>query len=127
MSMARPFVRSFRSLFVSALCGVFLISSFGVRAFAQSSTPAPITGVVVDESGAVVPAARVTATDAKGTIVQATTTDGAGAFALRGLAAGSYSVRVELNLFAPASQSVTVGAATASPLRVVLKPGGFAQ
>ena len=42
----------------------------------------------------------------RGAVVQTTTSDAAGAFSLRGLAPGTYSVLVEMNLFAPVTERV---------------------
>ena len=80
------------------------------------------------KSAASIAGARVTVSDASGAVVQTTTSDAAGAFSLRGLPPGTYSVQVEMNLFAPLTQSVTVPASgSARRLRVVLKAGGFAE
>ena len=62
-------------------------------------------GVVVDEVGGAIAGARVTVSDASGAVVQTTTSDAAGAFSLRGLAPGTYSVLVEMNLFVAAPRS----------------------
>ena len=94
--------------------------------FLQGTPSLP--GVVVYEVGAVVAGARVTVSDANNAVVQTTTSDAAGAFALRSLSPGTYTVLVEMNLFAPVTQSVTVPAAgSVPPLRAVLKAGGFAE
>jgi vitamin B12 transporter len=101
---------------------------FAAGASARAQGDATITGLVFDEAGAVIPGARVTARDARDTIVQTAATDTAGAFSLRGLAPGTYTVLVEMNLFSPFSQTVTVGASGApSPLRAVLKTGGLSE
>lgn len=75
-----------------------------------------------------IPGARVTASDTNGAVVQTTTTDTAGAFSLRGLVSGTYSVLVEMNLFSPRSEMVTVpSSGSSAPVRVVLKAGGFTE
>lgn len=103
-----------------------LVLASGASARAQSAPP--ITGVVVDDAGAVIPGARVTVSNTARVVVQATTTDAAGAFSLRGLTPGRYTVLVEMNFFSPLTERVTVAASgSATPLRAVLKPGGFAQ
>jgi vitamin B12 transporter len=94
---------------------------------AQAPGALSVPGVVLDEVGGVIAGARVTASDAAGTIVQSTTSDAAGAFALRDLDAGSYTVLVEMTLFAPAVLRVTVPDSIHSGLRVVLKAGGFSD
>ena len=97
-------------------------------ASAQTRNTVSISGIVVDEVGGAIGGARVTASDANGATVQTTTSDGAGAFSLRGLAPGTYSVLVEMNLFAPLAQRVVVSASgSVTPVRVVLKAGGFSE
>jgi vitamin B12 transporter len=110
---------------------IFLIHA---SAFARSAdaVAAALTGVVVDAAGAVIPGARVTATataaDAAGAIVRTTTTDGSGAYALRGLDPGTYSILVEMPLFSPRTVTVTVPASgTAAPVRTVLDAAGFGE
>lgn len=106
-----------------------LISSLFVPAVsAQSRGVLSVPGVVVDEVGGAIAGARVTVSDASGAIVQTTTSDAAGAFSLNGLVPGTYSVLIEMNLFSPVAQPVTVPASgSATRLRAVLKAGGFAE
>lgn len=122
--MARPVSRRIGA--APILTTLLLISSIvAAAAPARAQQPSTVTGVVVDRADSVIPGARVTATNAGNAIVQATVTDAAGAFSLRGLAPGTYAVLIEVNLFAPHAHTVTVPEAT--PLRVVLEPGGFAE
>ena len=94
----------------------------------EAQSPAPLGGAVVDRAGSAIPGARVTVTTTDGIVAQVTTTDGTGAFSLRGLEPGTYTVLIELNLFEPSSQTVTVPASgSATPLRFVLDAGGFAE
>src|SRR5579859_7398802 len=60
-----------------------------------------ITGTVRDASGAVVPLARVTATNTQTGLSRTVTTDGAGQYVLPELVVGSYEVRVEREGFSP--------------------------
>lgn len=113
-----------RTLSPVVLTLVLMITSVA----ASEQSLAPLSGFVVDRVGSPIPGARVTVSTTTGNVSQMTTTDGAGAFSLRGIEPGTYTVRIELNLFEPSSQTVTVpvsGAAT--PLRVVLEAGGFAE
>jgi vitamin B12 transporter len=97
-------------------------------ASAQLRTTASISGTIVDQVSGAVGGARVTATDSRGMTVQTTTSDAAGVFSLRGLAPGTYSVLIEMNLFAPVAETVTVPASgSASPIRMVLKASGFSE
>jgi len=95
-------------------------------AWAQDASS--ISGVVVDELGAVISGARITMTDGKGLPVRSATSDAAGAFTLRSVPPGSYTVLVEMNLFTPTSQTLTIPSSGPSPaLRVVLKAGGLVE
>lgn len=92
---------------------------------AGAQQPSQITGVVVDQADAVVPDARVTVVNAKGLVIQTTVTDAVGAFTLRGLTNGTYTVLVDMSLFAPHTDIVTIPETTL--LRVVLAAGSFAE
>ena len=57
-----------------------------------------------------------------------TTSDAAGRFAVRVLAPGGYSVRIEAPMFTASEQRVTVPASGAAlALQIVLKTGGLAE
>ena len=68
-----------------------------------------VTGVVIDGEGKALPGARVTVTNGSGTIARTTTTDGAGEFVIGGLQPGTYALVVEMHLFSPSTETVTVG------------------
>lgn len=122
--MARTAIRR------SCVSVLFLLISLLVvpAVSAQSRGVLSVPGVVVDEVGGAIAGARVTVSDASGAVVQTTTSDGAGAFSLRGLDPGTYSVLVDMNLFAPVTQRVSVPASgSARSLRAVLRAGGFAE
>lgn len=107
---------------------VFLLSLLPLAASTQTRNAIVVSGIVVDESGGAIAAARVTANGADSGLVQATSSDAAGAFTLRDLAPGSYTVQVEMHLFGTATQSLTVPASgSVGPLRIVLKAGGFSE
>ena len=94
----------------------------------EAQSPAPLGGAVVDRAGSAIPGARVTVTTTAGIVAQVTTTDATGAFSLRGIEPGTYTVVIELNLFEPSSQTVTgPTSGPATPLRFVLDAGGFAE
>jgi vitamin B12 transporter len=120
--MARPTDRRTERRLIPAL--LLVLSVFPAAAPARAQPSAPVTGVVVDQSGSVIPGARVTVTSEVAGIVETAIADTAGAFVLRRLEPGTYSMLVEMNFFSPAVQTVTV---PAGPLRVVLQAGGFAE
>jgi hypothetical protein len=73
----------------AALCGLFV----GFAATSRAAGTAECTGVVVDENGDRLPAARVTLQAASGLLYR-TQTDGAGRFTLRNLPEGDYQIEV---------------------------------
>jgi vitamin B12 transporter len=109
---------------------LFLVLSWllGSSSSAQVRHAGSISGTVVDQVSGAIGGARVTASDASAATVQTTTSDAVGAFSLRGLAPGMYTVLVEMNLFAPIAESVTVPASgSASPIRIMMRAGGFSE
>lgn len=118
----RSYLRPFSALFLSA----FLLMA--PAASAQTRNTLLVPGVVVDEVGGAIAGARITAHDANGTVVHATTADPNGAFSLSGLVPGTYTVLVEMNLFSPVTLRVTVpDSGSVAALRAVLKAGGFSE
>jgi outer membrane receptor protein involved in Fe transport len=94
----------------------------------KSLRGSPLTGVIVDTAGAAVAGARVTVNATNGDVVRATTSDAAGAFAIDGLPPDTYTLLVEVPLFAAATQSVTLPPSGIAPaVRVVLEAGGFSE
>jgi hypothetical protein len=83
-----------------------------------------IRGLITDESGALVPGAKVTATGPGG-ILKATTTRDDGTYVIQGLAPGKYDVQASspgLTQLQPASVDLSSGAATVNiQLRVALE------
>jgi len=61
---------------------------------AHAQVTAGITGTVIDESGARIPAAQITAGSADLGLKRTTTTDATGHYMLRSLAVGTYEIRV---------------------------------
>ena len=64
-----------------------------------------IRGRVTDPTGALIPGATVTVTNAAGTQPVTATADASGAYEVRGLAPGAYMVRVTFEGFAPAQSA----------------------
>ncbi len=85
---------------------LFLLFLFGAALTASGqSTFASIAGAVHDSSGALVPAAQVTATRVEDKSQRSTTTDTAGAFTLVNLPPGHYSLRLTSQSFQPLDQT----------------------
>jgi vitamin B12 transporter len=124
--MARRTLARQHSIFLFALS--LILAPLIEPPAAQAANPAPLSGVVIDRSGTAIAGARVTAIDTEGAIVSSTTSDGSGAFSLRGLPPGAYVVLVEMSLFSPWSESVVLPEQGALPtLRATLDAGGFAE
>ena len=80
-----------------------------------------IRGVVVDQSGAAIPGARIAAKDASGTVIRESTSDASGVFSLGELPPGRYEVEVSKDLFESARTTIELGRSLAvSPLRMTL-------
>ncbi len=78
----------------------FSLSLIGSAAFAQSSATAPLSGVVVDKDGGVMPGVTVVVkNNATGVTSPAVVTNGAGLFNVAALEPGTYTVTVSLTGF----------------------------
>ncbi len=96
-----------------------LLPASGVLAQSTGS----VSGRVVDETGAVLPYARVTVRLAALGFEKSATTDEAGQFRLE-LPAGAYEVTAEIDGFSLSRKKVEVGSRPAE-VRFTLHPGGF--
>jgi len=76
----------------------FLVTPFFTISFAQTPQTGTISGTVSDASGAVLPGATITITGSAGMAHTATSSD-RGTYEVKGLAAGTYSVKVVLDGF----------------------------
>src|SRR6476646_2090307 len=92
---------------ISALVVFILIACSGAL-FAQAPT-GHLRGQIVDQTGAVIPGAAVTVKNSSGLVVSATS-DGAGAYDVKNLAPGKYTVSVTAKGFAPAAREVEIAA-----------------
>src|SRR5262245_52812267 len=103
--------------------------TMGVLAFvlAQSAPHTVIvTGVVEDQTGAVLPGAAVTLSGGP-TAMQQATTDPNGVFRFERIAPGEYDIRTEFPGFAPTATHLRVGTRAPSPLTIVLAIEGVTQ
>src|SRR5689334_650429 len=92
---------------ISALVVFILIASSGAL-FAQAPT-GHLRGQIVDQTGAVIPGAAITVKNSSGLVISATS-DGAGAYDVKNLAPGKYTVSVAANGFVPSSKEVEIAA-----------------
>jgi len=73
----------------------------------QTAAPAVTTGTlrghIVDQTGALIPGAQVTITNALGVAIKSTTADSTGSYSVSGLAPGGYIIKATFDGFAPFS------------------------
>src|SRR3984893_12746283 len=81
------------------LSACMVILAISVLGYAQQSATATLRGIVMDPNGAVLPGARVIATQKETAIKRETTTNDEGSYMLSNLPLGSYEVKVEANGF----------------------------
>jgi hypothetical protein len=104
----------------------FTLSGFLTAAQTADSGPgqASIRGTVTDQTGAVLPDAKVTVIQVAGSTQTATTSD-RGEFSLTGLPAGTYSITVSLAKFKDFhTDGLTLSAGQTLPIDAVLEPAG---
>jgi len=122
---ARPYPRPRSKWLRLMACTLFLLL-FSLTANAQYR--ASIQGIVSDPEGAVIPDAQVTITSNETNISHTTRTSGGGAYAITGLAPGSYRLTVEKAGFSKKVLSdVVVQAEQLHSLNVVLAVGEVSQ
>jgi hypothetical protein len=83
---------------------IFIVGS--VSLFAQAGT-GRLHGQIVDATGAVIPGASITVKNSSGLVVSVTS-DGAGAYDVRNLTPGKYTISVTAKGFAPTTQEIEI-------------------
>jgi len=107
---------------VSAVCILLLLPS---TVLAQASYQAQLRGVVSDATGAVLPNAKVTITEAGTNLSQSVTTDHSGGYILRGLRPSTYLVKVTAAGFQAVEQKdVVLAVGQETSLNFALHPAG---
>jgi hypothetical protein len=128
---SRTFAVVRRSVLLSSLivAGIPLplaqLAGMAPLAAAQSISSAQLNGVVKDQTGAAIPGATVTATDASKGLSRSTVSDGLGNYQLLQLPPGTYSILVDAKGFDETQQNgvvLTVGEQASLPF--TLKIGG---
>lgn len=105
---------------LAPLLGSFFFSAV---VFAQSINQSEVRGTVTDQSGAVIPGAKVTITDVGTNISQTTTTLGNGSYAFTALRASDYELMVQAQGFATSKQvGITLTVNQQTTLNVTMKP-----
>src|SRR5580698_1244601 len=78
---------------------VLLLMTFGMAQNAMAGVTASILGTVKDSTGAVIPGARVTATNVDTHVSQTVLTNGDGAYVFPALQTGNYEISVSITGF----------------------------
>lgn len=112
----------------SLICAVaFCIVLVATAGRAQLSSAGTLNGTVTDESGAIIPAARVTITQVETHIVTQTVTNSAGSFTQVGLNSGHYEVAVFTSGFAVFRVTgIYLGAMSTVTVNAILRPSSIA-
>lgn len=117
--------RSSRFLSFSLACAFFLLASL---TSAQVRTAGTVSGTVVDPSGAVVPGASLTISEASTGFSQTVTSNSSGEYVFPALQPGTYSLAASATGFASTVYSdVVVSAARTSNIIVQMKVGAASQ
>jgi hypothetical protein len=112
----------------TALFSALLLSAMFIRLEAQSTAVSQITGVVQDSSGAPVPGAQVTLTNADTAAARTVTTGADGAYAITNLVVGPYRLQATKDGFSTYNQSGIVLQVNSNPqVNVTLKIGAVSE
>ena len=108
-----------------------LLAAFAVlwasAAAAQGTAWSVVSGVVQDQTGAVLAGATVVLLDAGGHVVQSSTTDSVGSFRFEAVPAGQYELTARYEGFKPAAMRVRSNGKTPLSQRLVLAIADVAQ
>src|SRR5262247_1020327 len=117
-----------RIIDASKNCGLALVCCLWAAAIAQAqSISGRITGVISDQTGAVIPNASVTVTNDGTGAARRVTADGNGLYVAAELPAGFYTIKVEGGGFAVATRTrVKVDVGLETRVNVILTPGATA-
>jgi hypothetical protein len=114
----------FQVLYWSLLLLIFLMVT--QLAVGQGSYTAQLSGVVADNSGAVIPNAKVTITDNGTNISSSVPSDGTGHYIFTSLRPTTYTLRVESRGFESAvHKNLVLAVSQQATLNVTLKPAGI--
>ena len=111
-----------------AFCAFIMALLHAGTTFAQFLDQGAITGIVQDQSGAVIPGAQVTLTDTDTDLILHATTNGSGAYVFSPIKIGRYKISISAPGFETATQenlTVNIGARLDIPFK--LTPGAVSQ
>ena len=117
-----------RRIIIAVLTTVALLASAPLPAMAQTSSTGVITGVVKDQSGAIVPGATVKAINKGTSVERKTTASDSGSYELTQMVPGDYRVEAEAKGFAKfVADPVTVNVLSRVTLDPEMKPAGTSE
>ncbi len=118
----------FKRMIVAVMTAVALLASAPLPALAQTANSGSITGVVKDQSGAVVSGATVRAINKGTSIERRTTTSDSGVYELNQMVPGDYRVEAEATGFGKyVADPITVNVLARVTLDPELTPAGTAE
>ena len=116
------------SLIVWVVLLIIFVAFAECRAVPAQSTAAILSGVVVDESGAVVPEVRITLLSSGTGLQRHAVTGNDGYFSIPLLAAGDYTLTAELPGFTTVTvNDIALQAGVNSAIQIILKPKAIAE
>ena len=117
--------RSFRIVGQFALAGALLLA-FAAPGLAQTET-GRVTGLVVDQTGAVLPGATVTLTGTGTGVARTTVTDDAGRYVIANLQPGPYTAKVELSGFTTQTANLVLNVGGSVSIETKLQIAGATE
>ena len=114
-----------RQYAIRLVIALLLSAAMGCMGFAQSGASSSLNGIVVDQSGGVMPGAEVTVkNDATGAISKAITAEN-GTFSIPSLTAGTYTATVDVPSFKQSVvKNIVLVVGAPSNIRIVMQVGG---
>src|SRR5579871_1601878 len=104
---------------------IYLLFAASVSLFAQAT--AELNGRVVDQAGAVAPGVNLTITNAASGAVRQTVTNAEGLYTVPALIPGNYTVKAELEGFAPVERRVELLVGAVLTIDLQLQVGSVQQ
>jgi hypothetical protein len=112
---------------VSCLAAVLMLSSLGAIPGHAQVTGATLSGTITDPSGARIPGAQISVTNAATAITQEFRADSAGYYAAPNLAPGAYEIRVTAAGFSTTTSTVTLAVGAQQEINIQIKVGAASQ
>src|ERR1035438_6028939 len=113
---------------VSAGIITLILIATGISPMFAQSDAARLQGIITDQSGALVPGAKVQVTDAStNRVLETASAPDSGAWSFPVLPPGNYVIRLSMDGFKPIKQNVTLQIAQVANVNFVLEPGAVSE